>query len=99
MSRIHKQVVSVQKATDGANSGATMSSDDAAAAITKHSAFLATALNNANGVTFNPIYYTADGNTLAGTATLVKKENSPLYIPSRLHSFTGLVGGDLTFLA
>jgi len=98
MSRIHKQVVSVQKATDGTNSGATLASGSAVAAITKHSAFLATALH-ASGVTFNPIYYTADGNTLAGTATQVKKENSPLYIQARLHSFTGLTGGDLTFLA
>jgi len=98
MSRIHKQVVSVQKATDGANSGATLASSSAAAAITKHSAFLATALH-ANGVTFSPIYYTADGNTLAGTVTNVQKENSPLYIQARLHSFTGLAGGDLTFLA
>jgi len=97
MSRIHKQVVSVQKATDGANSGATLASGSAAAAVTKHSAVLATALS-AGGVTFNPIYYTADGSTLAGTVTNVKA-NSPLYIPARLHSFTGLTGGDLTFLA
>lgn len=98
MSRNHKQVVSVQKATDGANSGATLASSSAAAAITKHSAFLATALD-AGGVTFSPIYYTADGNTIAGTVTTVQKENSPLYIQARLHSFTGLTGGDLTFLA
>jgi len=98
MSRIHKQVVSVQKATDGANSGATLASGSAVAAITKHSAFLATATRT-EGVTFSPIYYTADGNTLAGTVTNVKGAISPLYIQARLHSFTGLTGGDLTFLA
>jgi len=97
MSRNHKQVVSVQKATDGALSGATLAGLTLAA-ITKHSAFLATA-TRAEGVTFSPIYYTADGNTLAGTVTNVKGAISPVYIQARLHSFTGLTGGDLTFLA
>jgi len=98
MSRIHKQVVSVQKATDGANSGVTLASASAAANITKHSAVLATALN-AGGITFTPVFYTASGTTLAGTQTNVARANSPQYLPVRLHSFTGLTGGDLTFLA
>jgi hypothetical protein len=98
MSRIHKQVVSVQKAADGANSGVTLASNSTAATITKHSAFLATALA-AGGVTFTPVYYTSSGTTLAGTQTNVAKDSNPAYVPVRLHSFTGLAGGDLTFLA
>jgi hypothetical protein len=98
MSRIHKQVVSVQKATDGALSGVTLAGSSSGVAITKHSAVLATAIH-ANGITFNPIYYTPEGTTVAGTSTLISKANSPKYIPVRLHSFTGLTGGDLTFLA
>jgi hypothetical protein len=98
MSRIHKQVVSVQKAADGANSGVTQASGSAATTITKHSAFLATALV-AGGVTFTPVYYTPSGTTLSGTQTNVTKDSNPAYVPVRLHSFTGLTGGDLTFLA
>lgn len=97
MSRIHKQVVSVQKATDGSVSGVTLAGLTLAN-ITKHSAVLATAIH-ANGITFSPIYYTPEGTTVAGTTTLIAKGDSPKYIPVRLHSFTGLTGGDLTFLA
>lgn len=100
MSRIHKQVVSVQRNVGGStsNSGFTASSASAAAQITKHSAMLLTS-ESAGGVTLAPVHYLSNGSTLAGATLNVASANSPLYVPTRLHSFTGLTGGSVTFLA
>jgi hypothetical protein len=102
MSRIHKQVVSVQRnaAVGGptGNSGFTLPNASAPAQITKHSAFLLTA-EAVGGVTLAPVHYLASGATLSGATLTVLPANSPLYVPTRLHSFTGLSGGSVTFLA
>jgi len=100
MSRIHKQVVSVQRNVGGSttNSGSTAASSSTAAQITKHSAILLTS-ETSGGVTLAPVHYTTSGSTLAGATLNVGPTNSPLYVPTRLHSFTGLTGGSVTFLA
>ena len=100
MSRIHKQDVSVQRNVGGtaSNSGLTASSTGSAVQITKHNAILLTS-ENANGVTLAPVHYTTNGSTIAGATLNVGPTNSPLYVPTRLHSFTGLTGGSVTFLA
>jgi len=100
MSRIHKQVVSIQRNVGGAtgNSGFTLSSASAAAQITKHSAILLTS-ETSGGVTLAPVHYLSSGSTISGATLNASSANSPLYVPTRLHSFTGLTGGSVTFLA
>lgn len=100
--RSHKQVVSIQTAAGAiGNSGVTLASSATQVVITKHSAFIATASNEStvSGVTFTPIFYTPSGVTLQGNAMHVAKAVSPEQIDVRLHSFIGLTGGSITFLA
>jgi len=100
---VHKQVISVQSVPAGftyAASGFTTAVNGAsgASAISKHSGTILTVTNGVS-VAYSPIYYTPAGVTIAGPISTVLAANSPLHQNVRLHSFTGLTGGSITFLS
>jgi len=100
----HKQVISVQSVPNGftfAASGFTTAVNGASgpSVISKHSSTILTVTGAQTTMTFTPIYYTPSGVTIAGPVTKVAEANSPLHQNVRLHSFTGLTGGSITFLS